>query len=581
MLPLLAGQPLSSDAEAALRDALQSHTAATHPAGLANELLALALKVRQLTQEKTQLAKEKDAELESLRLHATRTTRTAAPASSTTALQKDFQQGEEVERLRAQVDKLKKTLDFQREKDQRIPLQANERDVPVSDGIAVPSHVVFHGHDLVDNVDLVCSEIHDAIASRNWEKVESTYWVLVANNTALQHRVVQAGACVRQVVALSNQSLHEVAEERALYEKRHAEMLVSHKLAIDDMRAMFLREKSALQTELRVSEEQRQQTTAATLQQQEERLQGAALTLHNDEQKFGSLKTKNGSLQVAVGRYKMREAVLVQLVNKMREEVQALVGMIDARDTTHFAHLQRERQRLEQENASLVQQFQQLPSLEDIASTNTADDVDALVKSTVKATETQLNSLRRDMQILVTNYENYANETRRSEVESHTLRAERDAEKDAVQRMKEECGRLLDDRATLQRDLHEREGQRAIDIGVLKERLKRLETGKSELLVCPPSHHTTHTTTYLPTFAQQFDEVRQLLRIRRKGRSPSTDQPADTLSTSPQQHLPLSQRHTDAPPSPLPIQPSSAFALNTTSPPYAQLLLPGLSHSLF
>ena len=561
LLPLLTGSPLTPEADSKLREVLLAHVhSGRHPAAFVNDLLALALRVQQLGGEMAKMEREKDLEIEQLKLRAYRVENGGLLRSAddqatgsvgsggggigagggggggggASALQKEFQQSEEVCRLEAQVEKLKRTVEFLREKKavttvpggsfaggvaEQLSKDGFEEYLETTGGtpIVVPSAVVLRGPNdqgggdvcvppsfcfatttttttllPTQEIDAVCAEIHVLLEAGDVPGLRRTLWVLVAVNAVLQARLTKAGGSVRSSVQRYNAVVHEAAVRRREYERVVAELQTHQRLDLEEARVSVMAEKSAVEVRLRLTLEELEQARAQLSELPEQHLNSAILTLQADESKFGQLYKKNKEMQSALGRLKVREDLLLTIVQsreRAQHSLQRLVafarGDAAAELTEEDAlHLQAELQQLELEDRGLVQQFQQLPPPPDGAAVLPLDQAETLAQAAVASTRQQLEALQATLEhVASTSRELYARNAECS-VERDTLRFALEAETQLNANLKAEVVTSVDEKVRMQHQLSQQQQQEGREVHSLRDRLKQYEDLREEGQVC-------------------------------------------------------------------------------------------------
>ncbi|KAJ9472502.1 hypothetical protein DIPPA_06910, partial [Diplonema papillatum] len=488
---LLTGQPLTQQSDMALREALMHHVNGGSPASeLVNDLLALAMKIRQLTQDAAQLSREKDAQIESLKLQIFKNERNG---SNSMTLQEEFDKAEEEARLREQVARLKKNLEFYREKEKRQKeLESSANGNGYSDG---GSHAPAEPLPQDFAVESIIGEIRHLLANKDHDGLTRYFWLLVAHAQALEGQLMRKelelqDACKRQAALVS-----EVTEDRTLFERRLTEFKTNQKMALEEATLAISREKAAAQVELKLTEEHLEQALQALKELPQEQLDRADLNLQTDESRFMTLHRKNKNLQAAVGRHRNREPLLLQLVQKQRELLYVLESLPSA-SGDQAASLQQQMQQLELEDASIVQQLQQLPPLDEASQNGIKsgeDHVEQLVQEVAASCREQLGTAQRQLMLAMESSDAASSKARKTEVEKQSLQYALNNEQQLRYQLKEECNSIAEEKAELMKALYQRELQESKEVEDLKNLGRRLESEARTIEV--------------------FEEVRQLLRL--------------------------------------------------------------------
>eukprot|EP01059_Diplonema_ambulator_P017320 TRINITY_DN2930_c0_g1_i2.p1 TRINITY_DN2930_c0_g1~~TRINITY_DN2930_c0_g1_i2.p1 ORF type:complete len:1305 (+),score=536.42 TRINITY_DN2930_c0_g1_i2:1720-5634(+) len=467
---LLQGTPLTPRT---LREAVVAHVnSGAPPAALVNDLLAMGLRIRQLVGEKAQLETEKEAEVEGLKLRLFKHEQNDTGAD----LQRDFEKDEEISRLNDKLEKMKKTVEFLREKEQRLEEHDPYYTMPS------PRAPSFDGLPVEQEFDTICSEVNYMLHQHDIEALKRYFWLIIGSHSAMQKRMTQS---VRAVTELQNKQEHlvsEVAEERTLFERRLVEMSTNQKIALEEATMAISRDRAEIQIDLNLTKEQLQQAQIMLRELPENHLQNATLTLQADEARFLTLHKKNKGLQSALGRSRLRENLLLQLNQKQQDYFALLMNGEDASDVA--------KQKQKRELDELVKQLNQLPPIDEAAGVP-MDEVDKQVHEAVHVAKNQIANMQRSLQAVMDLAENSATQAKDIDVEKRSLQFALENEQMLREKVKAECNAIADEKAELRKLLRERDMKEAREVLLLKEKLRTLEENKQTLLM--------------------FEEVRELL----------------------------------------------------------------------
>eukprot|EP01063_Lacrimia_lanifica_P023194 TRINITY_DN3067_c0_g1_i2.p1 TRINITY_DN3067_c0_g1~~TRINITY_DN3067_c0_g1_i2.p1 ORF type:complete len:794 (+),score=296.08 TRINITY_DN3067_c0_g1_i2:2085-4466(+) len=484
---LLDGQPLGEEGDLALRDALVRHVNSSLPPGaIVNEFLALALKVRQLHRDAAERTLEKDAQLEDLRMRASRAEREGTGGM---AIGTQFEKDEEIARLQDQVARMRKTVDFMREKERKVrkDFESDPHEEHVAGDVVVPSHLVYHNIDGVSkseaSIDTICAHIRGLLHQKDWDGLNQCFWVLVANNSTLQHRIKRGGEVIKQLLRRRDVLAQEAHDEKATHEHQMAKYKATERAELEEQCMKAARERASVEVELKLTQEQLEQAQIQIREVPENLLSNAALLLQTDESRFKSLRRKTKSLKAALARSRMREDVLLALVQKQRELLQVAQALESSSDAQHVVSLQQVKHQLECEDNSLVEQFNQLPPLDDHTAVDTPEETDRIVTETIEATREQILAAQHNLSSFVECAESSTARIREMEVEKQSLHFAFTNERQARQQIKSDYEALLQEVAQLKRQKGRQDVSEDTERYHLAARIKQLEDDKQAVVM--------------------------------------------------------------------------------------------------
>eukprot|EP01064_Diplonema_japonicum_P029443 TRINITY_DN477_c1_g1_i6.p1 TRINITY_DN477_c1_g1~~TRINITY_DN477_c1_g1_i6.p1 ORF type:complete len:1892 (+),score=572.92 TRINITY_DN477_c1_g1_i6:89-5677(+) len=461
--PLLSGTPVTPRS---LREAVVSHVnSGTPPAALVNDLLAMALRIRQLTTEKAQVETEKEAELEELKLRLFKYEQNGGSCDD--QLQKDFEKDEEMSRLNDKLAKMKKTIEYMRERETKLEEHDPYYTLPTAGS---PS---FDGLPVEEEFETICSEVYMMLHKGDIEGLKKYFWLIIGTHSALQKRMTQSIKALNSLKTKQERLVSDVAEERTLFERRLGEMSTNQKMALEEASLAISRDKAEIQIELSLTKEQLRQAQITLKEFPENQLQNAALTLQSDEMKFTMLHRKNKGLQTALGRSRLRENLLLQLNQKQQDYFAMCMGGDEET-------LKQQKQKRELDE--LVKQLNQLPSVDETTDMP-HDEVDKLAQEAVEVVKNQIIAMQRNLQAVMNLAETSATQAKDIDVEKRSLQFALENEQKLREKIKAECNSIADEKAELRKQLRERELDDSKDIQALRAALKLEEEWKQTIAV--------------------------------------------------------------------------------------------------
>eukprot|EP01065_Artemidia_motanka_P036828 TRINITY_DN4487_c0_g1_i1.p1 TRINITY_DN4487_c0_g1~~TRINITY_DN4487_c0_g1_i1.p1 ORF type:complete len:1423 (+),score=446.40 TRINITY_DN4487_c0_g1_i1:37-4305(+) len=456
----------------------------TSQVALSNDLLAFVVKTQQLRQQLHDLRIERDRATESLSAHL---------PDASAALHHDYDREQKLSEAEEEVKKLRAKLEYLRERDQHVGRESvRDPDQQQLGSLTIPSATVADATDSPlqhGAVDTLCGQIHEALRSRDWECLEKHFWILVANQCALQQRVASLADTVRGMHQNERQAEgRRLADTDSAVQAARAE----ERQRMQGAAAVELtKEKAGVEVALRLAEEQLRDTREELRRVLQQRSVEVEFAAQQEQQRLQVADRRARAATASANRGMMREQLLVQLCTTYREISRAEPDL---------------RARAELEVEGLRQQLQQLPALALEDAVPRDAEVERLVSDATEALKSHVTAALREHDTALARAARCEDAQRAAEAAAGALRLQLDSLEQRRRSMETESAQHQEEVASLQRQFRETRAAEDASRRQMEDRLRALQSEISEVPV--------------------YVDIRNLLSADRKRRAPQQHEPA-------------------------------------------------------
>eukprot|EP00761_Pharyngomonas_kirbyi_P012549 gb/GECH01012576.1/.p1 GENE.gb/GECH01012576.1/~~gb/GECH01012576.1/.p1 ORF type:complete len:1192 (+),score=381.65 gb/GECH01012576.1/:1-3576(+) len=469
----------------------------------------LVKKLKESKQETDQMKLEHNQEVENLKTELAKNQQQQGQFINTSTIDEDFDKDQTIERLRSEIDRLKRANDYLRERSvvfdnmnndsRRIQSSLNnsnddneqnqEQWVPetqVEDHIEVEALFESSVLGLIKEFDeQLKPSYYDATAQQDErqslstvaERIRKGFWTLTTHKKILQQRIERAASVIQNLRSNVNESKAQMAKELA---QKDTKINESSRAQEEEMRSITKdidKERARYRVKIKLLEESinhmKTELMEATQQSQEvfEMIAGA------DENRFKELKSKYMRACNDLNACYQREAIWHKLIQCQRASIDALERLQQCENYDDAMELNQRRSEFDKEAASYLHELEALTA-EHSASFEFKplqdDNLSSLVEEAVKSLKEQNRQYAKKLENVIDEHAKERNELIKDTSESREMQTELEYEKKTAASLRAQVGSLLKEREHLQKQVFEGKELESETVARLRKELEKL-----------------------------------------------------------------------------------------------------------
>mmetsp|Transcript_10698 Transcript_10698/g.40016 ORF Transcript_10698/g.40016 Transcript_10698/m.40016 type:complete len:1147 (-) Transcript_10698:3624-7064(-) len=326
------------------------------------------------------------------------------------------------------------------------------------------------------------------------------FWKMISDQAIFIQRIKKSRSVIfdlhNHARKLEQEDAKMKAEHQSLLEKTRSQ----HRIEMEDLKHKFIKEQASLIVKLQLTEDALREARDHVLEVPQRHSQIMEHALQDDERRFTVFSTKLREAQEEIAAYRLREKLWTQLIECQRKNIELTEKLSKCQDYNEAVKLNKQREALDLEATSCVQQLQALTQqhhqgvrIKSQSSTgqdrlSKEKDLDSLVQESTKLLRTQLEQLTERVNELLRERESYVDRASEFEHQAKNLQFHLAKEQKAVKILHTELNQLVGAKTHVVQELNELKDFDSEQVRLLKVKIDELSDQIGEMRNNPDSY---------------------------------------------------------------------------------------------